>query len=202
MKGGAALPGRSRHFNCQNNYRARLKKKLPPPACHFFEATIGWLELGNPREALAELSQIPNEFATEPQVLEVKWQILARIQAWDQCLPVAEKFCAVAPALPQSWLHRAVSLYRLNRTQEAWDLLLPLAKKFPRSWIISYDLACYACQLGNIAVGRKWLKKAFKLGDPAEIKPLALADPDLKSLWPEIANSSLDPKDSEEPSKK
>ena len=179
-----------------------MKKTLPPPACHFFEAALGWIELGNPREALAELNQLPAEFTMEPQVLEVKWQILARIEAWDQCLPVAEKYCAVAPALPQSWLHRAVSLYRLNRTQEAWDLLLPLAKKFPRSWIISYDLACYACQLGNIAEGRKWLKKAFKLGDPAEIKPLALADPDLKAIWSEIENLSLLSKGSGEASMK
>ena len=62
---------------------------------------------------------------------------------------------------------------------------------FPRSWIIPYDLSCYACQLNKLDEGRTWLKKAFKLGDPKEVKLLALADPDLKVLWPEIESFRL-----------
>ena len=163
-----------------------LKKTLPPPNNHFLEAAVGWLELANPAEALVELNQIANEFLDHPQVLEVKWQIFARTEKWDKSLPIAQAFCQVAPGLPQGWLHQAVSLYRLQRTEEAWNLLLPMAKKFPRSWIIPYDLACYACQLKRVDEGRTWLKKAFRLGDPKEVKLLALADPDLKILWPEL----------------
>jgi len=163
-----------------------LKKTLPPPNNHFLEAAVGWLELGNPAEALVELNQIAKEFLDHPQVLEVKWQIFARTEKWDKSLPIAQAFCQVAPGLPQGWLHQAVSLYRLQRTEEAWNLLLPMAKKFPRSWIIPYDLACYACQLKRVEEGRSWLKKAFRLGDPKEVKLLALADPDLKVLWPEL----------------
>jgi hypothetical protein len=173
-----------------------LKKALPPPACHFFDASVGWLELGNPREALAELNQITEEFASEPLVLEVKWQIFARTDSWSHSLPVAQVFCEVAPGRPEGWLHQAVSLYRLNRTEEAWNLLLPMAKKFPRSWVIPYDLACYACQLGRLEEGRQWLRKAFKLGDSTEIKPLALADPDLKALWGEIEETTFESKSS------
>jgi tetratricopeptide (TPR) repeat protein len=168
-----------------------LKKTLPPPNCHFLEAAVGWLELANPTEALLELNQIAPEFLDHPQVLEVKWQIFARTEKWDKSLPIAQAFCQVAPGLPQGWLHQAVSLYRLNRTEEAWKLLLPMAQKFPRSWIIAYDLSCYACQLGRLEEGRTWLKKAFRLGDPKEIKLLALADPDLKVLWPEIEDFRL-----------
>jgi predicted Zn-dependent protease len=177
---------------------SRLKKSLPPPACHYFDAAVGWLELGNPGEALSELSLIPEAFAIEPIVLEVKWQIHARTNSWDKSLPVAQTFCEVAPARPEGWLHQAVSLYRLHRTQEAWNLLLPMAKKFPRSWVIPYDLACYACQLGNVEDGRHWLKVAFRLGDVKEIKPLALADTDLKPLWKEIGASALPSRESEQ----
>ena len=49
-----------------------LKKTLPPPNNHFLEAAVGWLELGNPTEALVELNQIGREFVDHPQVLEVK----------------------------------------------------------------------------------------------------------------------------------
>ena len=177
---------------------SRFKKALPPPACHYLDAAIGWLELGNPKEAMAELALVPKEFCVEPVVLEVKWQLLARTDNWDKSLPVAQVFCTVAPSRPEGWLHQAVSLYRLNRTQEAWNLLLPMAAKFPRSWVIHYDLACYACQLGHLDQSREWLKKAFKLGGGAEVKPLALADPDLKVLWSEIEHYPLPARESKE----
>ena len=173
-------------------FTVQLRKTLPPPNAHFLEAAVGWIELGNPREALAELAQIAPEFRDHPQVLEVKWQVFARLENWDKSLPVAQIFCEVAPGLPQGWLHQAVSLYRLNRTEEAWNLLLPMARKFPRSWIIAYDLACYACQLNRLDEGRQWLRRAFRLGEPREVRLLSLADPDLKSLWPEIENSAFE----------
>jgi len=175
----------------------QLKKTLPAPNSHYLDSAVGWLELGNPNEALAELSQIAPEFLDHPQVLEVKWQVFARTESWARSLPIAEAFCQIAPGLPQGWLHQAVSLYRLNRTQDAWNLLLPMAKKFPRSWIIAYDLACYACQLDRLDEGRQWLRKAFRLGDPKEIRTLALADPDLKSLWPEIQDSRFESEEAE-----
>src|SRR6478672_10176156 len=108
-------------------------KRLAPPNCHFLDAAMGWLDLGNPKEALAELSQITDESRNDQMVLETKWQIFARTEQWTESLTVAQTFCEVAPASPQGWLHQAVSLYRLKRTQEAWDLLLPMAKKFPKS---------------------------------------------------------------------
>ena len=167
----------------------QLKKTLPPPDSFFIEATVGWVELGNPREALQELAQVSPENMSHPQVLELKWQILARLENWEHSLPVAQAFCDVAPSLEQGWLHQAVSLYRLKRTEEAWNLLLPMAQKFPRSWVIPYDLACYACQLGKVDEARVWLKKAFAQGEAKEVKVLALADPDLRVLWGEIEST-------------
>jgi hypothetical protein len=176
-------------------------KNLPHPNCYFLDAAVGWLELGNPAEALKELEQVSAEYQNDARVLEVKWQVFARTESWDRSLPIAQEFCKAAPGLPQPWLHQAVSLYRLNRTEEAWKLLLPFAQKFPRSWMIPYDLACYACQLSKVDEGRRWLKKAFRLGDSKEIKLLALADPDLKVLWAEIESSRLELMPEAEPSK-
>lgn len=163
-----------------------MPKALPHPDCFYLNAAVGWLELGNPSEALMELAQISASSVFNPQVLETKWQILARLERWEHSLPVARTFCVVAPGLPQGWLHQAVSLYRLNRTQEAWTLLLPMAEKFPKSWVIPYDLSCYACQLDLLDDARGWLRKAFSMGDSKEVKGLALADTDLERLWPEI----------------
>lgn len=175
----------------------QVNKKLAPPDCHYLDGAVGWLELGNPKEALAELALIAEASRNDPQVLETKWQIFARTDNWSESLPVAQTFCEVAPELPQGWLHQAVSLYRLNRTQEAWDLLLPMAKKFPKSWVVAYDLACYACQLDRVEEGRRWLRKAFRLGESAEVKLLALADSDLKVLWPEIEQDRFNSQEAE-----
>lgn len=168
-----------------------MKGTIPAPDIFCANAAIGWLELGNPREAMAELNQISSQYASHPDILEVRWQICARLEHWEPSLPIAQSICEAAPERPQGWLHQAVSLYRLKKTEEAWKLLLPMAEKFPKSWVIAYDLACYACQLGNLEEGRRWLRKAFALGDGKEVKEHALADSDLEALWLEIEQSKL-----------
>lgn len=74
----------------------------------------------------------------------------------------------------------------MNRTREAWELLLPFARRFPKVSTIPYNLACYACQMGNHAEAERWLDKAVKLRSREEIKRLAIGDPDLKPLWSSI----------------
>jgi hypothetical protein len=48
------------------------------------------------------------------------------------------------------------------------------------------NLACYACQLGNLKQARDWLQKAIDLANTKEVKLMALSDPDLEPLWKEI----------------
>ncbi len=67
----------------------------------------------------------------------------------------------MAPDEPPGWIHRSFGLHELGRTSEAEQLLLPAATKFPNEPIIPYNLACYACRLGNIEVARE-LEAAFK----------------------------------------
>lgn len=166
-------------------------ESIAPPDAFHLNAACGWLELGNAKEAAAELENISPRHRRHPDVLEMRWQIQARLDRWDHSLPIAEEMCRVAPDRPQSWLHKAVSLYRIKRTQDAWDTLLPMAERFPKSWVVAYDLSCYACQLGHLDKGRSWLRKAFSLAGKHDIKSIALADPDLELIWPEIRKGSF-----------
>jgi hypothetical protein len=50
----------------------------------------------------------------------------------------------------------------------------------------SHNLACYETQLGNLKSAWQWLKRAFDIEDPKELKLRALEDPDLQGLWAEI----------------
>jgi predicted Zn-dependent protease len=153
------------------------------PDSVYLRAAQGWLELGNPAEALLELDQMSVDTREHPAVIEVRWQIAAKTRRWEAALALAEALCARAPTSACGWIHRSYCLHELKRTQEAWDTLLPFADAFPEEWLICYNLACYACQLRELDAARKWLSRAVQVGDAREINRLAAADSDLKRLF-------------------
>ena len=156
---------------------------LEHPDSIYLTAAEGWLELGNSAEALDELSRISPAGQEHPEALELRWQIAVKGKRWDEALALAETLCKRAPKNAFGWVHRSYCLHELKRTQEAWDTLLPKADLFPEEWLICYNLACYACQLGELEQGRKWFTRALEVGEPMEINGLAASDPDLKPLF-------------------
>ena len=163
-------------------------KKLGPPHIHFLSAAEGWLGLGNVAEAKAELARMSRRYLKHPQVLEVRWAIHAQEQDWKEALAAARALIECAPELAFGWVHQAYSLRRVadGGLQPAWDALFPAMEKFPKDPIIPYNLACYACQMQQPAKARILLTRAMALGDPAQIKRMALKDSDLEPIWAEI----------------
>lgn len=161
---------------------------LQSPDIHHLNAAEGWLELGNPREAQAELDCISPAAQGRAEVLGVRWGILARLKSWEECVVVASRIIEIAPGEVFGWIHRSYALHELKRTREARDLLLPAAKRFPKVETIPYNLACYECQLADLDAARGWFQRALKLHDAAELRDRALEDEDLKPLWNEIRN--------------
>lgn len=162
--------------------------KLDPPDTHALSAALGWLELGNAMESLGELDQISPANQQHSGVLELRWSALAELQRWDAALAVAADMVKVAPERVSGWLHRAYALRRASGggLPQAWEALLPAADRFPDDLLVAFNLACYACQLERLEKARQWLRRALTLGNAPEIRQMALADPDLKPLWPEI----------------
>ena len=70
---------------------------------------------------------------------------------------------------------------------EAQEKLKPAAKKFPRQHVVFYNLACYACQLGELKEALRLLEKAIDLAGKRDIRLMAMEDPDLEPLWKDIA---------------
>lgn len=157
------------------------------PDLHLVNASMGWLELHAAAEARAELEQVTTANAAHPDVLEAWWRVHAAEQHWDEALRVAELELITAPDRMSGWVDRSYSLHELRRTLEAREALLPALRKFPQASLIPYNLACYACQLGNPTEAHQWLRKAIARGEKDEIKKLALNDPDLAGLREEIA---------------
>ena len=161
---------------------------LEPPELHHLNAALGWLGLGNLAEAKAELAGIDPSRQNDPDVLEVRWMVCAEEQRWAEGLDVARALLEAAPNRVSGWLHQAYALRRApgGSVKAAWKALLPAFDKFPKEPTVSYNLACYACQLDQLEAARVWFKRAVVIGGKDMIKRMALADTDLEPLWAEI----------------
>ena len=164
-------------------------KPLPPPDSHHLAAAEGWLGLSNPTEARHELARIARPLRTHPEVMRVRYQLYASTKKWALAAKTAQALCRKFPEVPFGCIHLAYALHELKRTSEAYTILLPAVERFPDQYVVRYNLACYACQLGRLDEARRWLKRAIALAGSEEIKRTALADPDLQPLWTEIQKS-------------
>jgi len=146
------------------------------------------MELGDAHEAQEELARLSPAVTNHPDVLEVRWAVAAGQKDWAAALALARKLIESDPQRASGWLHQAYALRRVvgGGLVAAWDALLPTIQKFPTEPTIPYNLACYACQLGQLDEARQWLKRARTVGDHSRIKRMALADPDLEPFWPEV----------------
>ena len=92
-----------------------------------------------------------------------------------------------ADAGQAGWIYQAgVCAARIEGSQEAWDTLHPVSERFNDNWLIPYNLACYAAQMGREADAVKWYRKALRVGDERELQEMALSDPDLQPIRPKI----------------
>lgn len=161
---------------------------LEAPDAHHFNAACGWLELGNRGEARLELESISAENQKHPAVLDLRWSLCIGEKKWEEAFRAAQNLMVIAPDDPAGWLHCAYALRRMKGggVDQARDFLRPVAEKFPDEPVIAFNLACYECQLNQLEEARRWLKRAGAAGGEKEIRAMALADDDLKLLWPEI----------------
>lgn len=150
------------------------------------DAAEGWLGLGDPIEANEELERIAPTMRAHPDVLCVRWRIYAAAKKWEQAAKIAKIISEVSPDVPFGFINMAYALHELKRTNEARAVLLPIVDKFERNHTISYDLACYECQLGNLKRARDWLQKAIDSAGENDVRMRALEDPDLQPLWANI----------------
>jgi predicted Zn-dependent protease len=152
----------------------------------YLDAAEGWLGLGSWSDANEELEHVSPRMKAHPEVLRVRYGIYALAKKWEEAAQIAHAIAQLAPNSVFGHLHHAFALHEMGRTREAWDVLRPAAKRFPREYIIQYNLACYACRLGNLAESLRLLKKAIDLSGRTDIRQMALDDPDLEALWGKI----------------
>ena len=164
------------------------RKSLEAPDSHHLNSAIGWLELGNADEAQLNLHRISKHFWSHPDVLVVRWKILARKKNWDRSLEIAENLVEVAPDLPRGWICLSYSLSNTDRNADALQQLRSAARRFPEVSAIPYFLARLSSQIGNKEEATRWLTKWYSMVDEAELKKVAMNDPRLRSIWKELGD--------------
>ena len=158
---------------------------LPRSATIHLEAAKGWCELHAFLRAKEELEKIDASLCAHPNVLEVRWQIYANLERWDDALEIASAIVIARPEWPNGYIYQASSLNESNRQPQAYETLSAAAVLFPGDEIIHYDLACVCCSLKRVEEARMWLGKAIELGrDGTRLR--ALGDSDLEPLWREL----------------
>lgn len=165
------------------------------PQQHHLNAVMGWLALGNPTEARTELEHLDASHRALPEALAVEWQLLATEGRWEDAARVADQWVQAEPETPEAWVQRSYALHEQHATREALEQLLPAASRFPGIHTIPYNLACYACQLGQLDTARRWLRRAMlAIKDKsrrAEWVQAAQKDRDLEPLWEELQGGHL-----------
>ena len=147
------------------------------------DSAIGWLGLGNWQEANEELDLITPEIRAHPEVLSVRWLVYSKAHKWELAFEVAQSLSQNVPDASFGFVHMAVALHEMKRTEEARNVLLPVLNKFRDNYMMRYNLACYSCRMGKLKEASKWLKEAIDLDKTGIVRGMALEDPDLEALW-------------------
>ena len=116
-----------------------------------------------------------------------RWELHAKLLQWEQALDLARTIVQTLPSDSESWIKQSYCLHELKRTQEAWDCLFFVYAEFQDSPTVAYNLACYACQLGEFETARFWLKHAKRVGDRRSVLEMAATDPDLSPMRDSLA---------------
>ena len=136
------------------------------------------------QDAYTELEELPAHEKTAREVLELKVEILHKLESWNLAREVSKFLSDTSPENSQYVIWKAYATRRISGIREAEKVLLGAIVAHENDPIIHYNLACYAAQLGRLSDAGERLEQAIGL-DPG-VKLMALDDPDLEPLWSQL----------------
>ena len=140
----------------------------------------GYLSLGMPDEALAELTSLKSESRNFPEVMSLKGQIYLLRSEWSSAAEMAEEGHNRYPELPDFYIQQALAYEQLGQPLRAIDIWMSAPEEIQRSGFCHYNLARCQARLGNVSSAKKHVLQAVKL-EPA-LRPAVKTDPLLNSL--------------------
>ena len=157
---------------------------LEPPDQQYWQAAVGYVELGMFQDANDQLEEIDPFNRAAPEVLAVRLAIYHGLKKWELMREIAKRLAEFQPNDIQWTVSFAYATRRAESVETAKEILLNAEPKFPKEAVIPYNLACYECQLGNVESAKNYLKKAFQIDSNWRLT--ALDDSDLQPLWNDL----------------
>ena len=154
---------------------------LEPTDQRHLAAATGYVELGMPLDAEAELDSIDPDVRHLPEVLAIRMEIYLKQENWERMKGIADRLMRNEPTDPAWVISYAFATRRAESIQSAKAILLEAIQWHPKEPVIPYNLACYECQLGNLESAKRYLEQAIKMNP--RFRAGALDDPDLEPLW-------------------
>jgi tetratricopeptide (TPR) repeat protein len=154
---------------------------LEPPDQQYWQAAIGYVDLGMFVDADSELDKIDPFCRALPEVLAVRIAIYHGLQKWELMREIAKRLTDFQADDVQWTISYAYATRRADSIKAAKNILLNAESKFPNEALIKYNLACYFCQELDLQRAKDYLKRAFAIDPNWRLQ--ALEDEDLKPLW-------------------
>lgn len=139
---------------------------------------MGFLELGMPEDALAELDELT---VGSSMALHLRVDAFFRLCDWQSALEICLPMTEQEPSDAGWWIQSAYATRRVRSLVEAESLLRTGLRKHPEHPLMLYNLACYACVQERLDEAREWLERAIVV-DEAQVFKMAVVDSDLVAL--------------------
>lgn len=140
----------------------------------------GYLELGLVREAEEELKRLPLSATDTLETLALRVRVLQALADWPQLATAAGDLARRRPNDASAWITWAYATRRATSLEAAEKILLTAEIHHPNEPTIQFNLGCYACQRGDLALARRRVDRAIAI-EP-HFGESARTDPDLAPL--------------------
>lgn len=158
-----------------------LNHRVIAPETHLAYAA-GYLALDLRSEARAEIHELPTEFLARPATLQFRLELAMAESVWEEVVALAPDLVSHDASTERPWVAWAYALRELGRIGEAQETLLAGARLIQEpSLVVDYNLACYACLLGELDEARRLLASVVTRDE--SWREAAHTDPDLADLF-------------------
>lgn len=147
-------------------------------------AALGYIELGMLGEAKAELEGLSEGASTSVETNILRLRVAQCEKSWGEARYYAGLLRRHQPGEPEWAIMLAYAIRRCEDIPAARKVLLEALTDFPKEAVIHFNLACYACQLGDLPKARDYLNRALDLD--RSYLDLALSDDDLAAMHEEL----------------
>ena len=144
-------------------------------------AAQGFCEMGMWQDAWDELEKLGPEERAALEVLRLRLGILVGLKRWESAALLATRMIeqGCQDAVPYQLGALAVRRYRSLEEVRTFLLRSEAVLSGKATW--HYTLACFECQLGDLAGAKVHLARAFEINP--ELRAVALYETDLAPLW-------------------